>query len=124
MADEGYLTAVGKLGAPETFGPDLARQLHLVYFTQAEPLKERWLIGQAEYSGNAQSFRFLKAGFNQGGAQALPLGFPGHGHRLDFRQVGPDDVQRRTGKHTLALAVDKIFRSASAAAFRLCQRSG
>ena len=108
MTDECYLSTVREFGAVETFGPDLARQLHLIYLTEAKFLKESGLIGQAENSGDAKRLRFVEAGINEYGTQALFLAFLSHGDGLDFRQVGPDDVHCRTGKHALVLTVDKI----------------
>ena len=108
MTDECHLAAVREFGTPETFGPYLAWQLHLIYLFKTELLKEIGLVGQAENSGYAKRLRFLKAGIDKYGAYTLPLAFFGHGDGFDFRQVGPDDVHRRASKHTLVLAVDKI----------------
>jgi hypothetical protein len=108
MTDECYLTTVREFGTVEAFGPDFARQLHLIYLAETKFLEESGLIGQAENSGYAKRFRFFKAGIDKQGAYALPLAFFGHGYGLDFRQVKPDDVHRCAGKHTLILAVDKI----------------
>jgi len=108
MTDECYLSAVREFGAPEAFGPDLARQLHLIYLIEAKFLKKSGLIGQAENSGDAKRLRFLEAGINEHGTYTLFLAFLSHGDRLDFRQVGPDDVHCRASKHTLVLTVDEI----------------
>jgi len=108
MTDECYLAAVREFGATETFGPDLARQLHLIYLSEAKFLKKSGLIGQTENSGDTKRLRFIEAGINEYGTQALFLAFLSHGNGLDFRQIRPDDVHCRTGKHALALTVDEI----------------
>ena len=108
MPDECYLAAVREFGTMEAFGPDFARQLHLIYLIEAKFLKKSGLIGQAENSGNTKRLRFIEAGINEHGTYALFLAFLGHGNGLDFRQVRPDDVHCRTGKHTLVFTVDEV----------------
>ena len=100
MTDECYLAAVREFGTPEAFGPDLARQLHFVYLTEAELFKECGLIGQAENGGNTETCRLFQAGFDQCDTHASLLVFFGHGHGFDFTK---DRSNKMTTSHFLKL---------------------